>query len=86
MSTPTYHHLLVINDWQIDANMLFLTEEEIEPALRRIVKVTAEHWNFGEPVLEEILSTENLDDLRCALEDHDVAIYVDTLEAPEVAR
>lgn len=86
MSATIYHHLLVVNDWEIDANELFLTEEEIEPALRKIVKDTAERWNFDGPVLEEIDATENLEDLRSALEERDVAVYVDTIHAPEVTR
>lgn len=86
MSTPLYHHLLVLNDSQIDHNELFLTEDEIEPALRQAVKDNAERWNYNDEIVEEILDTENLDDLRSALEDHDVTVYISTIEAPTPQR
>lgn len=85
MST-TYHHLLVLHDWQIDTNELFLAEQEIEPALRQSVTANAEHWNLSDEVVEEILAAEDLDDLRSALEDHDVSIYIQTIDAPEVTQ
>lgn len=83
MDTPLYHHLLVVNDWQIDHNELFLTEEEVEPALRQAVKDNAKRWNYNDEIVEEILAENNLDNLRSAIEDHDVTVYISTIESPE---
>lgn len=81
--TTTYHHLLVVVDWEIAANQLFFIYQEIEPALRKVVKDAAERWNFDEAVLEEVAAAKDLDDLREVLESHDVAVYIQTIDAPK---
>lgn len=87
MSAVTYHNLLVIIDWEIAANELFLEESGPEAALRAMVADTESRLLLGEgPHIAEILSAETLQDLRDELEERDIAIYINTIEAPEVAR
>lgn len=82
MSKPIYHHLLVVRDWEIIENTLFHTEEEIEPRLREFAKEYQESMNWDDAQLEEILSGKDLDELREALEDNEMTVYLDTLTAP----
>lgn len=82
MNKPIYHHLLIIRDWEICENTLFATHEEIEPRLRAVAKEYQESMNWSDAVLEEILSGEDLSELRDGLEDNDLTIYIDTIEAP----
>ena len=83
MSATTYHHLLVIIDWEIAANELFLTEAEVEAELRALVADPESRLLLGEgPHIEEILAAKNLPDLREELEELDITIYVQTIDAP----
>ena len=82
MSKPLYHHLLIVRDWEILHNQLLATHEEIEPALRLFATEWQEYMNWSASVLEEILSAKDLSELRDGLEDNDMSVYVDTLEAP----
>lgn len=82
MDKPVYHHLLIIIDWEIFDNEIFATYEEIEPALRALVTDYQQNLNFSDELVEEILSATDLSELREALEDQDVAVYLSTLTAP----
>lgn len=87
MSATTYHHLLVIIDWEIAANELFLDEAGPEAALRAMVADTESRLLLGDgPHIAEILSAETLEDLRDQLEEKDISIYIHTIDAPEVTR
>lgn len=83
MNTPLYHQLLVIVDWEIAANELFLTEAEVEAALRALVADPESRLLLGEgPHIAEILAAETLQDLREELEERDITIYLHTIAAP----
>lgn len=85
MSTPLYHHLLVVLDWEIKANQLFLTEAEVEPALRELAANADDLLPLNEHESKEVLAAKDLDDLRAELEDRDISIYIHTIEAPTPA-
>lgn len=82
MSATTYHHLLVVLDWEIAVNELFLTEEELEAELRALVADPESHMLLDEASAAEILAAKNLADLREELEEQDFTVYVHTISAP----
>lgn len=80
---PLFHHLLVIEDWEIAVNELFLEESGPKEALTDLVADESDPLRLGAERARILDEADDFDDLRSALEDHDLSIYIHTIEAPE---